>query len=60
MINKEINELRTKIDNIKEEETWDMENLRKKECNRNKNKTKGQSSRIEKQKTDSQNSKMKW
>jgi hypothetical protein len=31
MINKEINELRTKTDNIKEEETQDMENLRKKE-----------------------------
>jgi hypothetical protein len=30
MINKEINELRTKIDNIKEELTQDMENLRKK------------------------------
>jgi chromosome segregation ATPase len=30
MINKEINELRTKIDNIKEETTQDMENLRKK------------------------------
>jgi hypothetical protein len=30
MINKEINELRTKIDNIKEEETQDMENHRKK------------------------------
>jgi hypothetical protein len=30
MINKEINELRMKIDNIKEEETRDMENLRKK------------------------------
>jgi hypothetical protein len=29
-INKEINELRMKIDNIKEEETQDMENLRKK------------------------------
>jgi hypothetical protein len=29
MINKEINELRTKIDNIKEEMTHDMENLRK-------------------------------
>jgi vacuolar-type H+-ATPase subunit I/STV1 len=35
MINKEINELRVKIDNIKEEETQDMENLRKKEQNRN-------------------------
>jgi molecular chaperone GrpE (heat shock protein) len=30
MINKEINELRAKIDNIKEETTQDMENLRKK------------------------------
>jgi adenylosuccinate synthase len=29
MINKEINELRTKIDNIKEEGTQNMENLRK-------------------------------
>jgi hypothetical protein len=35
MINKEINELRTKIDNIKEEGTQDMENLRKKEQNKN-------------------------
>jgi polyhydroxyalkanoate synthesis regulator phasin len=30
-INREINELRMKIDNIKEEVTHDMENLRKKE-----------------------------
>jgi hypothetical protein len=29
MINKEIDELRKKIDNIKEEETQNMENLRK-------------------------------
>jgi uncharacterized protein involved in exopolysaccharide biosynthesis len=29
-INREINELRMKIDNIKEEVTYDMENLRKK------------------------------
>jgi hypothetical protein len=29
MINKEINELRMKTDNIKEEVTQDMENLRK-------------------------------
>jgi hypothetical protein len=29
-INKEINELRTKLDNIKEEMTQDVENLRKK------------------------------
>jgi hypothetical protein len=34
MINKQINELRTKIDNIKEEKTQDMENLRKKERKR--------------------------
>jgi protein subunit release factor A len=34
MINKEINELRTKIDNIKEEVTQDIEH-KKKECNRN-------------------------
>jgi hypothetical protein len=31
MINENINELRAKIDNIKEEVTQDMENLRKKE-----------------------------
>jgi vacuolar-type H+-ATPase subunit I/STV1 len=30
MINKEINEFRMKIDSIKEEQTQDMENLRKK------------------------------
>jgi hypothetical protein len=30
MINKQINELRTKINNIKEETTQHMENLRKK------------------------------
>jgi hypothetical protein len=29
LINKEINEVRTKIDNIKEETTQDMENLKK-------------------------------
>jgi hypothetical protein len=29
MINKEINELRKKIDNIKEERTQDVENLKK-------------------------------
>jgi hypothetical protein len=34
-INREINELRMKIDNIKDEMTHDMENLRKKEWNRN-------------------------
>jgi hypothetical protein len=29
MMNKQINELRTKIDNIKEENSQDMENIRK-------------------------------
>jgi uncharacterized phage infection (PIP) family protein YhgE len=47
MINKQINELRTKIDNIKEETTQDMENLRKKNEIELQNKTEGQSSRIE-------------
>jgi chromosome segregation ATPase len=48
MINKEINELRTKIDNIKEEGTQDMENLRKKNETELQNKMEGHSSRIEK------------
>jgi F0F1-type ATP synthase membrane subunit b/b' len=47
MINKEINELRTKIDNIKEEGTQDIENLRKKNETELQNKMEGQSSRIE-------------
>jgi polyhydroxyalkanoate synthesis regulator phasin len=47
MINKEINELRTKTDNIKEEETQDMENLRKKKETEMQNKMEGQSIRIE-------------
>jgi hypothetical protein len=34
MMNKRINELRTKIANIKEETSQDMENLRNKEQNR--------------------------
>jgi predicted nuclease with TOPRIM domain len=34
-ISTEISELRLKTDNIKEEEAYDMENLRKKERNRN-------------------------
>jgi chromosome segregation ATPase len=46
-INKEINELRMKIDNIKEEVTQDMENLRKKNETQMQNKMEGQSSRIE-------------
>jgi uncharacterized coiled-coil DUF342 family protein len=47
MINKQINELRTKIDNIKEETTQDMENLRKKNEAELQNKMGGQFSRIE-------------
>jgi hypothetical protein len=34
MINKEINEFKMKIDNVKEQTTQDMENLRKKQQNR--------------------------
>jgi acetyl-CoA carboxylase alpha subunit len=60
MINKEINELRTKIDNIKEETTQDMENFRKKNKTQLQSKMESHSSRIEQQKTESQNSKMKW
>jgi hypothetical protein len=47
MINKEIHELRTKIDNIKEETSQDMENLRKKNKTELQNKMEGQSSRTE-------------
>jgi chromosome segregation ATPase len=46
-IKREINELRVKIDNIKEEVTHDMENLRKKNETQIQNKMEGQSSRIE-------------
>jgi chromosome segregation ATPase len=46
MMNKQINELRTKRDNIKEETTQDMDNLRKKNETELQNKTEGQSSRI--------------
>jgi hypothetical protein len=46
-INKEINEFRTKIDNIKEEETEDMESFRKKNETEMQNKMEGQSSRLE-------------
>jgi flagellar biosynthesis GTPase FlhF len=46
-INKEINELRAKIDNIKEEGTQDVENLRKKNETEMQNKMEGQSIRLE-------------
>jgi hypothetical protein len=47
MISKEINELRMKIDNIKEEGTQDIENLRKRNETEMQNKMEGQSSRTE-------------
>jgi hypothetical protein len=47
MMNKRINELRTKIENIKEETTQDMENIRKKNETELQNKTEGQGHRIE-------------
>jgi hypothetical protein len=46
-MNKQINEKRTKIDNINEENTQDMENLRKKKEIKLQNKTEGQSNRLE-------------
>jgi chromosome segregation ATPase len=46
-INREINKLRLKIDNIKEEVTHVMENLRKKNDTEIQNKMEGHSSRIE-------------
>jgi DNA repair exonuclease SbcCD ATPase subunit len=45
-INREINELRMKIDNIKEEVTHDMGNLRKKNKTEMQNKMEGHSSRL--------------
>jgi chromosome segregation ATPase len=46
-INREINELRVKIDNIKEEVTHNMENIRKQNETEIQNKMEGHSSRIE-------------
>jgi hypothetical protein len=46
-INREINDLRTKIDNIKVEVTHDMENLRKENETEIQNKMGSHSSRIE-------------
>jgi hypothetical protein len=59
MINKEIIELRVKIDKIKDEMTQDMENLRKKNEKETQNKMEGQSSRLEQAEDESQNLKMK-
>jgi hypothetical protein len=60
MINKEINELRTKIHNIKEEETQNIENLKKKNKTEMQNKMEGQSNRIEQAEDKISHSKMKW
>jgi polyhydroxyalkanoate synthesis regulator phasin len=46
-INREINELKTKIDDIKEEVTHDMENLRKKNETETENTMEGHCSRLE-------------
>jgi hypothetical protein len=46
-MNREINELKMKIDNIKEEVTHDMENHRKKNKTEIQNTTEGHSSRLE-------------
>jgi chromosome segregation ATPase len=46
-INKEINELKAKIDNIKEEVTYDMENLRKKNETETQNTMEDHSRRLE-------------
>jgi F0F1-type ATP synthase membrane subunit b/b' len=59
IINREINELRTKTDNIYEEVTHEMENLRKKNETEIQNTVEGHSSRLKNQKTESQNLKMK-
>jgi hypothetical protein len=49
-----------KIDNIKEEVTHDMENLRKKYETDIQNTMEGHSSRLEQAKIESKNMKMKW
>jgi uncharacterized protein Yka (UPF0111/DUF47 family) len=54
-INREINELRMKIDNIKEEVTHDMKNLRKKNETKIQDTMEGHPSRVEKAEDKSQN-----
>jgi hypothetical protein len=49
-----------KIDNIKEEETHDMENLRKKNETEIQNTMEVHSCRLEQWKTETHNLKMKW
>jgi hypothetical protein len=59
-INRKINELRMKIDNIKEEGNHNMENLRKRNETEIQNKMEGHSSKLEQAEDRSQNLKMKW
>jgi peptide deformylase len=59
-INTELNELRGEIDNIKEEGSHDIENLRKRMKRKYKTKWKAIPAEQNKQKTESQNLKMKW
>jgi hypothetical protein len=59
-MNKQINELRTKIDNIKEESTQDMENSEKRTKQNCKTKQKANPAEKNKHKTESWNLKMKW
>jgi uncharacterized coiled-coil protein SlyX len=58
-INREINELSMKIDNMKEEVTHDMENLRKKNETEIQTQWKATAADYNKQMTESQNLKMK-
>jgi hypothetical protein len=60
MMNKQINELSTKKDNIKEEMTQDMENLRKKNETELQIQMEFPSSTIEQKEDRISNSKMKW
>jgi polyhydroxyalkanoate synthesis regulator phasin len=60
MIDKEINELTKKIDNIKEEKTQDMENLREKNETEMQNKMEGQSSRLDQPEDRISKLEMKW
>jgi hypothetical protein len=62
MINKEISELRMKIDNIKEEGIQDMEKISSEKKMKQKCITKWKANPADKnkQKTESQNLKMKW
>jgi hypothetical protein len=59
-INREINELKVKIDNFKEEVTHDMENIRKKNKTQIQNTMEGQSSRLEEVEDRIPELKIKW